>query len=127
MNRAEFEKYLESIDGVYNWKGIQVTNPSFFGVSEGWFALLKNLIDELITLGWDRHMVISKEKFGGLNFHIKNITKEMYDIILTHEKLSYNICEECGEEGFLREGGWVKTLCDIHAEERENKLKTNEL
>jgi len=123
MNREEFKEYLESIDGVYNWKEINDTNPNMFGVGEGWFQLLKNLIDELLSLGWDRHMITSKEKFGGLNFHIKNLTKEMYDIILIYEKLSYGICEECGEEGVLREGGWVKTLCDKHAEERNNKLK----
>jgi hypothetical protein len=123
MNREEFEEYLISIGGVYNWKGVNSTNPSSFGVGEGWFGLLKNIIDQLLVMGWDRHMIQSKEKFGGLDFYIKNLTKDMQDIIFKYEKLSYSICEECGEEGVLREGGWVKTLCDKHAEERNNKLK----
>jgi len=122
MNREEFEEYLISIGGVYDWKGNQVTNPSFFGVSEGWFMIIKNLISELISYGWNRHMVQSKEKFGGLNFHIKEPTKVLQGIIHTYEKLSYNICEDCGQIGSQRKGGWIKTLCDKHADERENKI-----
>jgi hypothetical protein len=127
MKREEFEEYLISIDGVYDWKSLTSTNPSMFGVGEGWFELLKNLIDELISLGWDRHLIQSKEKFGGLCFFIKNTTQEMREVILTYEQMSYSICEECGEEGERRKGGWMKTLCDKHAEERENKIKTKEL
>ena len=123
MNREEFKTYLESIDGVYCWKGIKNINPDMFGVGEGWFGLLKNLIDELLSVGWDKCMTSSKEKFGGLNFYIKNLTKDMQDIIFKYEKLSYSTCEQCGDEGILRSGGWVKTLCDKHAEERKNKLK----
>ena len=114
MTKKEFEKYLESIDGVYDWRGVNYTNPNMFGVDEGWFELLKNLIDELISLGWDRHMVLSKEKFGGLNFYIKEPTPDMQDIILTYERLSYEICEVCGEKGEPRKDVWIKTLCDKH-------------
>jgi len=123
MNREEFEEYLISIDGVYDWKSLSSTNPSIFGVGEGWFGLLKNLIDELISLGWDRHMIQSKEKFGGLNFYVKNSTSEMQDVILKYERLSYKTCEKCGEEGSVRKGDWIKTLCDVHAEGREKYIK----
>ena len=123
MNREQFEAYLISIGGVYNWKGVNNTNPYVFGVGEGWFQLLKNLIDELISLGWDRHMLQSKEKFGGLNFYAKNSTSEMQDVILKYERLSYKTCEECGEEGSVRKGNWIKTLCDTHAEGREKYIK----
>jgi len=123
MSREEFEQYLISIGSVYNWKGINSTNPSMFGVGEGWFELLKNLIDELISLGWDKHMIQSKEKFGGLNFYIKEPTTEMQEVIITYERLSYKTCEKCGEEGSVRKGDWIKTLCDVHAEERKHFLK----
>ena len=122
MNREQFEEYLISIGGVYDWRGVNNTDPNMFGVKEGWFGLLKNLIDELISLGWDRDMLQSKEKFGGLNFYIKEPTSEMYDLIIIYERLSYEICEMCGEKGERRNGGWIKTLCDTHEEERENKL-----
>ena len=123
MNREEFEEYLISIGGVYNWKGINNTNPSCFGVREGWFEMLKNLIDELISLGWSKHIYLSKEKFGGLNFYIKEATTEMQDVILKYERLSYKTCEKCGEEGGVRKGSWIKTLCDTHAEGREKYIK----
>ena len=127
MNREEFEEYLISIGGVYDWRGNNTTNPSFFGVNEGWFMIVKNLISELLEFGWDRHMIQSKEKFGGLNFYIKEPTPVMQGIIHTYEKLSYNICEDCGQLGLQRKGSWIRTLCDKHAEERENKLKTKEV
>ena len=127
MTKEQFEEYLTSIGGVYNWRGVNNTDPNMFGVKEGWFGLLKNLIDELISLGWDRDMIQSKEKFGGLNFYIKEPTSEMQEVIITYERLSYEICEVCGEEGSRRSGSWIKTLCDEHAEERDNKLKTKEL
>lgn len=122
MNKEQFEEYLISIGGVYNWKGVNNTNPYMFGVKEGWFELLKNLIDELISLGWDRHMLQSKEKYGGLNFYVKESTPEMYDLIIIYERLSYEICEVCGEKGERRNGGWIKTLCDTHEEERKTEL-----
>lgn len=119
MTKEDFETYLIEIGGVYNWKGVNTSNPNVFGVSEGWFELLKNLIDELISLGWDRHIIQSKEKFGGLRFYIKDQTPEMQDIIVTYEKLSYEICEVCGEKGAPRNLSWIKTLCDKHAAEKE--------
>jgi hypothetical protein len=122
MKREEFEEYLISIGGVYNWRGVNDTNPSIFGVGEGWFQLLKNLIDELISLGWNRDMIQSKEKFGGLNFYIKEPTPEMREVILTYEQMSYTVCEDCGEEGARRNGSWIRTLCDKHDEERKNLI-----
>jgi len=122
MGKEEFEQYLIEIGGVYNWKEVNLTNPNMFGVGEGWFGLLKNLIDELLVMGWNRHMVLSKEKFGGLNFYIKNSTTEMQEVILKYERLSYKTCEKCGEEGSVRKGNWIKTLCDTHAEGREKYI-----
>jgi hypothetical protein len=37
--------------------------------------------------------------------------------------LSYTICEECGAPGKLRGGGWMRTLCDKHEEERQSRYK----
>ena len=46
----------------------------------------------------------------------------MYDLIIIYERLSYEICEVCGEKGERRNGGWIKTLCDTHEEERKTEL-----
>ena len=116
MTKESFKEYLESIGGVYDWRGRNHTNPYIFGVDEGWFDLLKNLIDELLKLGWNRKVLNSKEKFGGLSLFTENPTSEMLEVIIKYERLSYTICEKCGKEGKPRTGGWIKTLCDYHSE-----------
>jgi hypothetical protein len=44
------------------------------------------------------------------------------------EAMSGNICETCGDKGEHRSGGWIRTLCDKHEEERQlimNERKEN--
>ena len=56
MNREEFEEYLESIGGLvngYRTSGDPIKSAVYFEINEGWYELLKNLIDELIAAGWD--------------------------------------------------------------------------
>ena len=62
-----------------------------------------------------------KEKFGGLRFYVYNELSESMQLAVDDaEELSYTICEECGEPGERRSGGWVKTLCDKHHQVKEN-------
>lgn len=89
-------------------------------VGDGWLPMVKELILKLIDAGWNKQLSDIKEKFGGLCFYIGGGTDEIFDIIEEYEEKSYSICEECGEPGELRKGGWWKTLCDKHHEEREN-------
>ena len=118
MSREEFTKYLEEIGGVSNWRGISTTNPNIFGVNEGWFPLIKDMIEELLLLGWDRQILNSKEKFGGFSFMI-NPLEGSQEVIVKYEMKSYSICERCGANGKQRKGDWIRTLCDTHAEGRE--------
>jgi hypothetical protein len=89
-----------------------------FSVGPGWYGLLKKLIEESIAAGWDRQICQVKEKFGGLRFYINGASTEVHDIISKYENLSYEICEECGEPGTVRGGGWIQTLCDKHYEKK---------
>lgn len=121
MTKEEFEQYLESLGGlVRTWKADKgpIVTSDFFSVGVGWYELIKSLIDELIALGWDKRVNQVKEKFGGLRFYVENIPEGGNEVILKYESLSYKTCEECGKEGQLRSGGWMKTLCDEHAEGR---------
>ena len=93
-------------------------------IKKGWHPLVKELIEELKTLGWDGHISQIKEKFGGLRFYIGSGNNAIFDAIDRAEHKSYHICEECGEPGDLRGGGWLKTLCDLHAEGR-HKFDSN--
>lgn len=60
-----------------------------------------------------------KEKYGSLRFYMSSGTKGMYDLCSEYENKSYKICEECGEEGVLRDDlSWILTLCEKHYKER---------
>ena len=83
-------------------------------VEKGWHPLINTLIDDLFDLGWDGTVAQVKEKFGGLRFYIGAGSDEVYDKINEAENKSYSLCEECGQPGKVRHGGWLKTLCDVH-------------
>lgn len=117
-------QYLESIGGLIRTYRIDrgpILTADYFQVKEGWYDLIKSLIDELMVLGWDRRIHQVKEKFGGLRFYVETIPQGGEEIITKYESLSYKICEKCGEEGQLRGGNgqWLRTLCGEHAEGRE--------
>lgn len=122
MTEDEFNKYLESIGGLengyYTDRG-PILNAGFFEISTGWYGMVKNLIDELIAAGWDKQTCQVKEKFGGLRFYTNSMSDECHEIVSKYEKLSVETCEECGEPGQLRQGGWIATLCDEHSGGRE--------
>jgi hypothetical protein len=86
----------------------------WFSVGSGWYGLIKTLIEESIANGWNKEVCQVKEKFGGLRFYINGATREVHDIMSKYESMSYEICEECGEPGEERPGGWIRTLCDKH-------------
>ena len=88
---------------------------------EGWRQLIDPLLLELDRRGGEIYQI--KEKFGGLRFYYGNSNQDegFYQQVCKAEELSYKTCEECGEPGKLRGGGWVKTLCDKHDEEQNAK------
>ncbi|MEK6828904.1 MAG: hypothetical protein AABY15_02175 [Nanoarchaeota archaeon] len=122
MNREEFESYLETIGGLVNGyypDREPIKSAGSFSVNEGWYGLLKNLIDELIAAGWNKQICQVKEKFGGLRFYTNGMTEECFKIVAKYERLSYDTCEVCGGKGELRQGGWITTLCDEHSDGRK--------
>lgn len=116
MTEKEFEEYLESIGGLEN--GYYTDRPpivkNMCECSDGWLQLIKNCIEELIAIGWDKEICQIKEKFGGLRFYTNGLTDEGHAIVSKYEDLSYETCEVCGKPGTLRKGGWWRTLCDEH-------------
>ena len=130
MNHDELKTYLELIGGVKspNWRYSPssaagdnftvITDPNFFSVDCGWYGLIKDLINELIELGWDKEIHQVKEKFGGLRFYVGSVDDAMQLVIRKYENRSYETCEVCGVPGQRRPGGWVATLCDTHFEQR---------
>lgn len=84
--------------------------------------LSEEVLKELGVTGEDEMRVVAvqvKEKYGGLRFYIQTegkLPRDYYDqvngAIEMAEALSYNVCEECGNPGKTRGGGWIRTLCD---------------
>ena len=125
MNGEEINIFLESIGGLENGyypDRERITKSTFFDIEEGWYPLVKELIEDLIELGWDKQICQVKEKFGGLRFYINGGSDEIFKRIVKAENDSYNICEVTGTEGKLRTDiGWYRTLCDEEYEKIKNK------
>lgn len=64
-----------------------------------------------------------KEKFGGLRFYYDGGDERIYGMVRMAEIWAGNSCEECSKPGKRRSGGWIKTLCDEHEEERQARYK----
>jgi len=126
MDKQQMNEYLESIGGLengfYNDRPL-IKSANFFSVDQGWYPLIKDLVDDLIKLGWNKQVCQVKEKFGGLRFYINEGSDEIYKRITIAEKVSYKTCERCGEKGELRNDiGWYLTLCENHYIEKKDKL-----
>lgn len=89
-------------------------------VKPGWAQLLQPLFEGKPE---GVRVVQVKEKFGGLRVYLEAdpgtdpFVYQMYSKqVAQAEGRSYALCELCGEPGFPRSGGWVRTLCDVHGE-----------
>jgi len=124
MTDKELTEYLISIGGLTNvFTGNNITDSDFFQVSLGWNLIIKNLIQDLIRLGWNKEVIQVKEKFGGLRFYINEGTDEIHQRIGEAELESMKTCEITGRLGKIRTDiGWYRTLCD---EEYERIISKN--
>ena len=59
-----------------------------------------------------------KEKFGTLCFYYSGGDERILGMVMLAETLSGHTCERCGSPGERRQGGWIKTLCNKHDEDR---------
>jgi hypothetical protein len=87
-------------------------------IGDGWVSLVDCLVKNIefrlkynsMPDGVQVNQV--KEKFGGLRFYVHGVDDFIDGMITMAESLSYRICEDCGQSGSVREGGWTRTLCD---------------
>jgi hypothetical protein len=77
-----------------------------------WTLIVRDLISDLFSLGWDGNLAQMKEKFGGLRFYIGGGSDAIFDRIDQAEADSFRVCEGCGKPGNPRGGPWIRTLCD---------------
>jgi hypothetical protein len=89
-----------------------------FGVEcgPGWRSIIEPLMERCQKEGVSIFQI--KEKFGGLRFYVGPASDDLHKAIHESEDKSFTICEQCGAPGQLRSDGWIRTLCDEHAEGR---------
>ena len=81
MKDNEMNEYLESIGGLENGfypDKDPIKDSGFFECGNGWYPLIKDLITDLIELGWDKQVCQVKEKFGALRFYINTGSDEIF-------------------------------------------------
>lgn len=64
-----------------------------------------------------------KEKFGTLRFYYHGGDEVVDGMVRMAESMSGITCEHCGNLGERRSGGWVRTLCDVHEAEYQDRMK----
>jgi hypothetical protein len=109
-------------------------------VGAGWWPIIESLCANIQSrIDWwnknhEKNPVIEqvvveqiKEKFGGLRFYYQGGDDEISGMVRMAEAWASHACEECGAPGKSRDGGWIKTLCDKHEEERQERLRSREM
>jgi hypothetical protein len=110
-----------------------------FCVGEGWWPIIETLCANIQshTDWWNKHRetrpVVEqvevnqiKEKFGGLRFYYTGGDDQISGMVRMAEAWASHSCETCGAPGTSRSGGWIKTLCDHHEAERQQRKKEYE-
>jgi hypothetical protein len=89
-----------------------------FGVGDGWFGILKELIigikeNDKKKGDWITKVTQCKEKFGGLRFYVTGTSDKNWKLIHKAEEKSLAVCEETGSEVEVGSwnDGWVRTIC----------------
>ena len=118
-----------------------------FCVGEGWWPIIESLCGQIQHhINWVNKQQTSllidnpygarmpdpieqvtvaqiKEKFGGLRFYYDGGDDEIRGMVSMAESWASKTCETCGKPGHQRSDGWVKTLCDEHEAERQQRMK----
>lgn len=132
------EMYEEFLTRMYSKYPTLYTSSkgSFWGfeVGPGWWPLIEGLSSTIAA--HENHLrkydttefqpvVVAqiKEKFGNLRFYHYGGDEFVTGAVSLAEHLSGTICEQCGAPGKARTEGWIKTLCEVHHEERQQRLQ----
>ena len=104
-----------------------------FAVGAGWWPIIEALCANIQShIDWRNResetvsqVVVEqiKEKFGGLRFYYQGGDEQIHGMVRMAEAWANVSCEECGNPGSRRSGGWIRTLCDHHEAEHQARLK----
>lgn len=126
----EYEKFAERMEKSYP-KMFQGKYGGF-AVGKGWYPILERLCKNIQQhIEWKNRteqvvpqVVVEqiKEKFGGLRFYYQGGDDNVAGMVRMAEAWADIACEDCGGIGKRRGGGWIRTLCDTHEKEREDRI-----
>jgi hypothetical protein len=107
-----------------------------FAIGPGWWPIIESLCANIQshTDWWNKNretrpvveqVVVEqiKEKFGGLRFYYSGGDDTVAGMVRMAESWASATCEDCGVPGVSRSGGWIKTLCERHEAERQERRK----
>jgi hypothetical protein len=112
-----------------------------FCVDEGWWPIIESLCSHIQShIDWNNQRAEKypelcykqvpqvtvaqiKEKFGGLRFYYDGGNDIIAGMVSMAESWAAHSCETCGAPGKSRDGGWIKTLCDHHEQERKKEYE----
>jgi len=142
------DKLMSNIQTHIDWKNKcrQREVDKFNAREQGYDALLKFFSGERPATEWEidlamecmeegvvippevEQVVIAqiKEKFGGLRFYYDGGDDYISGMVTMAETWAGSTCETCGEKGTRRGGGWIRTLCDTHEAEYQERRNKND-
>jgi hypothetical protein len=133
-SETEYDEFVKSMETKYPKMFSQPYGG--FAVDKGWWPILQALCANIQHhIDWwnknhEKHPIVEqvvveqiKEKFGGLRFYYTGGDEKIQGMVRMAEAWADRSCEECGAPGRTREGGWIKTLCDHHEAERQERRK----
>jgi hypothetical protein len=136
-NEDEYEEFAKRMETQFPK---MFSNPyGGFAVGKGWWPIIESLCGQIHNhVEWKQNqkekyergdgcpdVVVEqiKEKFGGLRFYYQGGDDTVDGMVRMAESWASRSCEECGKPGTSRSGGWVRTLCDEHEEERQRNMR----
>ncbi len=115
-----------------------------FEHGDGWYQILDSLCGQIqhytdwnnenYEKGYKQYKKVPqvvavqvKEKFGSLRFYYDGGDEHISGMVRMAESWASHTCEQCGAPGTMRTGGWIKTLCDKHEDERQESYRQREM
>lgn len=93
-----------------------------FECGDGWYDLIAECGAKIHAIDPSVRVEQVKEKFGTLRFYVSHYPAGVHEAVCEAEQRSAVTCEDCGAAGELRQGGWLRTLCDgCHVEWKNRK------
>jgi hypothetical protein len=125
----EYEAFSKQMEAKF--PKMYVGHYGGFAVGKGWWPIIEKLsshIQSHIEFKAKQNEPINqvtvqqvKEKFGGLRFYYDGGDDYIRGLVSMAEAWAGTSCEDCGAPGKRTGGGWVRTLCDVHEIEREQR------